>query len=73
MKFVIDFHSYMKQEKIMRLYKCVELCLMDNYFLHFERSWHESSMWKIKNIFESKKINFLNKKFKEYEKRKIKS
>lgn len=51
--------------------KCVELCLMDNYFLHFAGSWNESSMWKIKNIFESKKINFLNKKFKEYEKRKL--
>ena len=53
--------------------KCVELCLMDNYFLHFAGSWHESSLWKIKNIFESKKINFLNKKFKEYEKRKLKA
>ena len=53
--------------------KCVESCLMDNYFLHFAGSWHESEMWKIKNIFESKEINFLNKKFKEYEKIKLKA
>ncbi len=53
--------------------KCVELCLMDNYFLHFAGSWHESNMWQIKNIFESKKINFLNKKFKEYERVKLKA
>lgn len=47
--------------------KCIEACLMDNYLLHFAGSWHESKMWKLKNIFNSKKINFLNKKFKEYE------
>ena len=53
--------------------KCIEICLMDNYFLHFAGSWHESGMWKIKNIFESKKINSLNKKFKNYEKLKLKA
>jgi len=45
---------------------------MDNYFLHFAGSWHESGMWKIKNIFKSKKTNFLNKKFIEYKKIKLK-
>ena len=26
--------------------KCIESALLDNYFLHFAGSWHESSMWK---------------------------
>ena len=61
-----------KMKKNYLIKKCIETCLMDNYFLHFAGSWHESNMWKIKNIFKSKKINYLNKKFKEYEKIKLK-
>jgi len=26
--------------------KCIESSLLDNYFLHFAGSWHESNMWK---------------------------
>jgi len=52
--------------------KCIEYCLMDNYFLHFAGSWYESNMWKQKNIFQSKKINSMNSKFKNYNKIKLK-
>ena len=28
---------------------------MTNYFLHFAGLWHESEMWKLGDVFESKK------------------
>jgi hypothetical protein len=34
--------------------ECVESSLMVNYFLHFAGSWHESDMWKMGGVFDSK-------------------
>jgi hypothetical protein len=42
-------YNYGKKNKIL-IAKCIESSLKTNYFLHFAGSWHESQMWKIKNI-----------------------
>jgi hypothetical protein len=34
--------------------QCIESALLDNYFLHFAGSWHESDMWKMGGVFDSK-------------------
>ena len=37
--------------------KCIESSLLDNYFLHFAGSWHESNMWKNDKILNKKNIS----------------
>ena len=39
--------------------KCVESVLLDNYFLHFAGSWHESNMWKNDNILNKESISLI--------------
>jgi hypothetical protein len=45
---------------------CIDASLLDNYFLHFAGSWHESNMWKIYNYQYSKKNNDLYHNFIEF-------
>lgn len=33
--------------------QCIRASLLDNYFLHFAGSWHESNMWKIEGVLDS--------------------
>jgi hypothetical protein len=40
--------------------KCVDSVLLDNYFLHFAGSWHESEMWKSDEILKLKSISMMN-------------
>jgi len=39
--------------------KCIDLALMDNYFLHFAGSWHESNMWKSDGILKKESISMI--------------
>ena len=41
--------------------ECVESSLFTNYFLHFAGSWQESEMWKIEDILDKDKQDFLEK------------
>lgn len=50
--------NFRKKELIL---ECVEKSILENYFLHFAGSWHESDMFKLKKIFSKKKINFYKK------------
>lgn len=48
------------KENLSLINECIESSLYANYFLHFAGSWHESSMWKLGNLFtNSKKISIL--------------
>jgi len=47
---------------------CIQASLMNNYFLHFAGSWHESNMWKMKNIID-KSFEIICHNFSEYEKK----
>ena len=51
---------------------CIDASLLDNYFLHFAGSWHESNMWKFYkyNFFKEKAIQYNN--FKEFQKKPMK-
>ena len=40
------------RSKINLIRECIEASLMNNYFLHFAGSWHESEMWKLVRVFE---------------------
>jgi len=39
--------------------KCINSSLMDNYFLHFAGSWHESDMWKSSGILNKKNSDLI--------------
>jgi len=39
--------------------KCIDLALLDNYFLHFAGSWHESNMWKSDKILDKESISMI--------------
>ena len=47
------FLYFIKNKRIINC--CIEVCLMNNYFLHFPGKWLEGRMWK-NNVY--KKINF---------------
>lgn len=55
-----------KNNKNSYIKDCVETSLSKSYFLHFAGSWYESNMWKIKNIYLSKKILKLQSNFYQY-------
>ena len=62
-------YSFLYKEKKIKnniLKLCIENCLMNNYFLHFPGSWHEGTMWKIKNIFLNKRSLNISKNFNNY-------
>ena len=42
-------YKFYKNKKIVK--SCIEDCLRKNYFLHFAGKWHESQMYKIRDIF----------------------
>ena len=52
MKYPFLYDYGRNKENLIR--QCIEASLMSNYFLHFAGSWHESEMWKLGGIFESK-------------------
>ncbi len=39
--------------------RCIDSVLLDNYFLHFAGSWHESNMWKSDKILEKESVNMI--------------
>ena len=43
-------YNYGRHDKSL-IKECIEASLMENYFLHFAGSWHESDMWKLGDIF----------------------
>ena len=52
------FLYFIKNKKIIQ--RCVETCLMNNYFLHFAGKWYEGRMWK-QIIWKNLNINFYTK------------
>lgn len=63
-------YKFYKNNKIVK--NCIEDCLRKNFFLHFAGKWHESQMYKIKNIFDNRYCNE-NKIFEKYLEKKIKA
>ena len=53
MKYPFLYNYGRNKEKLIR--ECIEASLMTNYFLHVAGLWHESEMWKLGDVFESKK------------------
>ena len=58
-------YNYGKNDKNL-IKECVEASLTSNYFLHFAGSWHESEMWKISGLFQTKEKQNLLKEYYEY-------
>ena len=54
-------YKNLNDKKLIKL--CIEDSLNDNYFLHFAGSWHETTIWKNKKIFNDKKLIKLNQIF----------
>jgi len=46
---------------------CIEASLFTNYFLHFAGSWHESDMWTVGRVLESRSAQSTFEAFREYE------
>ena len=55
-KFPFLYDKKIINKKLLKV--CIEKSILENYFLHFAGSWHESNMWKIKGILSKKSLNF---------------
>lgn len=69
---IVNKYPFLYDKKIAKkklIKSCIEKSLLENYFLHFAGSWHESDMWKIKNILSKKNLNF-HKNYLKYFKKK---
>jgi len=54
----IKYNFLYKESECEMVKNCIKASLLDSHFLHFAGSWHESDMWKNKNILTEKDEQF---------------